>query len=263
MVEKGTFSWKGFYNNERKLKAEEISRRIEELKDSKDPEVLKVIEKGGVLSFPHTVLDGSLDPVIRIAKALIDSKKDKVIALAVVHYGNHGPSDEFSLDTFLYVMDEMKKRFGLDLPEVEALYPPDDKSPYKDLDDRMNRSIGDAEKIKDRIDGSTAIVITGDLCHYGNFYKRTSEMEDYRKQIDIWVEESMDLLYHKGDYLKYLGEVRKSGNDQFNLAIMVKHLLGKDLDYKFFQKKITDYSKILDEPPPVLVASYFYGVWKR
>jgi len=39
--------------------------------------------------------------------------------------------------------------------------------------------------------------------------------------------------------------------------------MGGDLDYRIFQKKVTDYSRILGEPPPTVVASYFYGVWRK
>jgi hypothetical protein len=263
MVEKGTLSWKGFYKNERSLRAGEISRRIDEWLGREDAEVLKVVNRGGVLSFPHTALDGSLDPVIRIVKAIKDSDMDRIIAMAVVHYGNTGPSDEFSLDLLEYIVEETRSRSDSDIPEITYLYPPEDKSPYKDIDDRINRAKAEANKLKDLDDGSTAFVITGDLSHYGEVYNRTTENPDFRKQMDEWIEECMDLIYHKGDYVEYLNKARISGNDQSILAIIIKELLGENLEYMFFQKSFTDYSEILAEPPPVFVASYFYGLWKK
>ena len=77
MVEKGTLSWKGFYKNERSENAGIISNRIDQLMKIEDSEVLEVVNRGGILSFPHTILEGSLDPVIRTARAVMESKKDR------------------------------------------------------------------------------------------------------------------------------------------------------------------------------------------
>jgi hypothetical protein len=262
MVEKGILSWKGFYENERSQRADFISNRIEELLSSDDTDVLDVINRGGSLSFPHTVLDGSLDPVIRTAKALIDSDKDKVIAIAVLHQGNHGPSDEFSLDHFQYVMEEMKSKLGVNYPDVEIHFPTSRDLSYYDFEGRINSALEEAEILRGSLDGSTSLIMTGDLSHYGKFYSRTRSGVNVEIQIDQWVEECLDLLYRKNDLMEYIKKATSSGNDQTTPGIMVKTLLGDGLDFKIFQRKCSDYSTILNEPPPTMVASYFYGVWK-
>ena len=263
MVKKGGLSWKGFYKNERSLQAQLIEDRLTFLMNNDDPEVLNVVERGGILSFPHTMLSGTLDPVIRTAKALLDSGKDHVIALAVLHYGNHGPSDEFSLDTFIHVFNKLKEDLGIDYPSLECLYPPSNRVPYKDEEDRMIRAQEEAECLRGRIDGSTAVVMTGDLCHYGQDYSITSSDPDIEGQTHRWIEKGMDVLYGEGDLMGFLDHSHKIGNDQRTVGIMARTILGNDLEYKFFQKKFVDYTEVLEKDTPHLVASYFYGVWKR
>lgn len=263
MVEKGAFSWKEFYKNERRVNAGRIAERISYLLKKNDPEVLDVVNGGGVLSFPHTVLDGSLDPVIRISKALCDSNKDKVMAMAVVHYGNHGPTDEFSLDTFLHVFDLVKKELGIEYPSMEALYPPLNNVVFKDDDDRLNHVDEQADIIKDHIDKNTALVMTGDLCHFGNDYTIYEKTEDPDLLISGWIDEVLDSLYHEYNIERFWKLSKKYGNDQRFVGALMRKAIGGDMDYRIFQRKLADYTEILDKEEPHLVASYFYGAWRK
>lgn len=261
MIEKGALSWKEFYDLERREMKDAIHDRILDALRTCDRDVLEVIERGGVLSFPHTVLHGSLDPLVKTARALIESGRKRVLALAVLH--SDDVQDEFSMDGFEYVLEEMKKEMGVEYPEISILYPPLSKVDPKDLGDRIRGAVEDGGSVKDRLDEDTALVITGDLCHFGKTYNRVTECKDVEAQIDEWIEEALDLVYRRGDVDAFVKHARRIGNDQWLLNITVRSLMGGDLDYRIFQKKVTDYSRILGEPPPTVVASYFYGVWRK
>lgn len=264
MVKKGALSWKGFYKHERNLEAAYIDERIASLIDAEDPEVQEIIDRGGILSFPHTILEGSLDPIIRTVKALMNSDKEKVIAIAVLHYGNHGPFDEFSLDTFEYVFNRIKNQLGLEYPVLERVYPPfSHESHFDEEKDRLEQVMSEVDWFRNNVNGSTAVVITGDLCHYGMTYGLESEDPDIQKLIDDLVVKGLDLLYKEDDILNYLEFTKESKNDQRVPGIIVKELLGDNLDYKIFQRKISEYTDVLEMDTPHYVASYFYGAWKN
>ncbi len=87
--------WKTFYRDE--LLSPEgqdlIERCFTELPES-DPQVDDAIHRGGVLSFPHTSLTYSGEPIARVVAGLYRSGVKNVIALGVLHMNSL--SDEYA-----------------------------------------------------------------------------------------------------------------------------------------------------------------------
>ncbi len=266
MEKLGDRSWKSYYRAERESRKEELVRRMEEQWTQEDEEVTIFLKEGGLLSFPHTYLDQSMEPLLRTVKAIYSSNKRKVVALGVLHNSIKvtGIEDEFCLDGFKYMLDLAAERFGLPAIEVEELFITRDK----DLDPMDIRGIIDRLVARGKMIGSelgpdTALVITGDLSHYGHGYQTEDIVRDPSSLIVEQWSLSLDLLYKKKDMTSFIPQARMCMNDQVFVGIAASAALGDDLEYKVFSQGLADYSSVLETERPTVVASVFYGVKRR
>jgi len=262
--------WKEHYKKEREVRMKELEDIVKDIGEAPmiDSEVADVLENKGILSFSHTYLNDSLEAVVRTIDTLYKTGKEKVIALGVLHsLEEDAKNDEFSLDNFEYIAKMYARVNKLKPIKIKKVYPPrkeNDKSYIQTL-----KKAG--EVLRAKFDDKTAVVMTGDLVHYGYGYLTAEEKEcgriiddeGYEKTINTWVNEGLDLVYHKKDYEQFLKkqwslEVK---NDQVAVAIMASAFLGENLDYKIIYKKLSDYSEIVEpHKKPTVVASVFYGV---
>lgn len=234
-----------------------------------DNGVADVLKTGGILSFPHTRLEDSLEAPIRIVDGLYKTGKRKVIALGVLHNNSgedNGEQKEFSLDGFEHIARMYAEVNGTEPLEIEKVYPPTPPKEYGKSEVQTLKAAGEALRAKVVSSDTTAIVMTGDLVHYGHAYLKSGkeneiDAENFEKTINSWIDEGLETVYHKNDYETFLSEHNpKALNDQGRVAIMASAFLGDKLEYKIFYRKLSDYSNVLGAKKPTLVASVFYGV---
>lgn len=276
--------WKEYYAQERVQKHDTI---VEECRRAHatiiDGEVADVLKHEGILSFPHTYLEDSLEALIGTVDSLYKTGKQKVIALGVLHnIGEDREQKEFSLDGFEHIARIYAEVNGTEPLEIEKVYPPPSKEDGKSYALSLKEA---GVALRSKIDGKTAVVMTGDVVHYGYGYLRGNERayelaptekeiaaeKNHEKTINAWIDEGLDLVYRKKDYDAFLNEHKpKALNDQGAIALMASELLGDGLEYRTFYRKLSDYSGVLNEnlkvhtvKKPTVVASVFYGVWPK
>ncbi len=263
------YPWKEYYALERAQKHGEIETAVRKcgLTSATDSyDVSNVLKSGGILSFPHTLLEDSLEALIRIVDGVYKTGKRKVIALGVLHNnsGDGREQKEFSLDGFEHIAKMYAEVNGTEPLEIDKVYPPDeqDGKPYI----QTLKAAGEALRDKVVISDTTAVVMTGDLVHYGHAYLKSGkeneiDVENVEKIINSWIDEGLELVYHKKDYDTFLSKHKpKALNDQGRVAIMASAFLGDNLEYKIFYRRLSDYSNVLGAKKPTWVASVFYGV---
>lgn len=256
----GERSWKQYYEDERTSRRKELEDRMRQAWDQDDPEVLKVLQKGGALSFPHSYLDTSFDALLRTVRAIHRSGKKKVLAIGVMHYIGDEIPLEFSLDGFRFVMDLARDLFSTDEIPVREAFFFRDEVPLSDTEGIVNYIVGKGKRTEPQPDDETAIVMTGDLSHYGHAYGMEDTVPEYESLMKKNVERSLELLYRKKDPIAFMEHARASHNDQAYPALALSGMLKGDLEYRIFDFGISDYSNVLEKPEPSVVASVFYGV---
>lgn len=257
----GDRTWKQYYQAERENRRDELEARARSMWEGPDPEVDRVLSKWGALSFPHTFIDASFTPLLRAVRAVHRSGKGKVLALGVVHSPDYDPEEsEFSLDGLSFMLDLVEEGLGQPGISLERRFVTKD-SKLTDVD----LIVGDLEEkgraIGRSLDDDTALLLTGDLFHYGWGYGTTSPMGDL-SPLDRMVTHDLDLLYRKKRYLEYYLSARKNMNDQAALGIVTSTALGSPLDYSIFSCERTDYSEVLERERPTVVGSVLYGVYR-
>jgi len=256
--------WKRYYHHERTDRLDEIRLRIDEFRSAEDPEVDEILGSGGALSFPHTHLDHSLIPVVRTVMGIIRGKFDRVIALGVLHRTSEWRTeDEFSLDGFRDILDIAVDMEGIEKPELKEIYLPRNREYMHDIDETVTDLTGIGREVSSRMEDRTALVMTGDLVHYGHGYGTSDPSDDPGGMISRWIVEGLDRVYVDKDYRSFLEWSRKRMSDQGAVAVTASSILGSDLDHRIISSEIADYTAILRTASPTVVASVFYGVIKR
>ena len=258
-------TWSDYYHKERSRRDVELRDSVREAWNVTDDDGPRdVLERGGALSFPHTYIDGSLEALIRTIRAIYRSGKSRVLALGVLHRGSYDvPSQEFSLDGFRAVADLFSRELGLAPLEIEEHFAPihgrvdDDHSLF------LSDHISFGRELRKRVDDNTAIVLTGDLTHYGYGYDTRILDGDHEMVIFRHIGEMLDLLYGKRDLLSFVEMAKERMNDQIANGTVLASLLEGDLDHRIFYQRLSDYSEVLGSKEPTAVASVFYGVWPR
>ena len=255
----GDRTWKTYYSLERERRREEMEVKARSLWELPDPEVDRVVARGGALSFPHTYLDGSFMPLFRAVRAVHRSGKAKVVALGVVHDPDKDPEMfEFSLDGLSFILVLVEESLGQDRIALTRQFI---------TRDRNRTSIGDIVKdleakgraLRPMLDEDTVLMVTGDLLHYGHGYGTAAPSED-PSHFEGMVKGDLDLLYRKKDHIGYYQSARRNMNDQAVVGVTLSTALGAPLDYDIYSMEMTDYSDVLGKERPTLVASVFYGV---
>lgn len=252
---------KDYYARERgNYNSEEI---IKKSLGQKDEDVTEVIKQNGILSFPHTFLADSINPLVRTIRALYECNKTSVIALGVQH--SQDPQQqvyEFSLDNFVYFAEEYARINKLQPLDIIKVFPPD----YRDFssEDYLKRLLEEGEELRFVANSEMAFVMTGDLAHYGYGYSTQNPLHAvYEEVIEQSIVHGLNLLYHERDYGRFIEESLRVKNDQISTAIMASSFLGGDLDFKVFSLNFSDYSALLKAEKPTVVASVFYGVYRK
>ena len=238
---KGIRAWKAYYGMERERDRDKL---VELAKKSwRDDELVNVLKRGGVLSFPHTI--GSAVPVLKVVEALYSSGFGKVTALGVRH-SLTDLENEFSLDGFEYMSSLFADVNGLKPLIIEKKYPP--------LGDY---SLGHIAKLRgERLEGP--LVMTGDLVHYGHGYN--TAVGAVGRDVRAMVLDQLDLVYCMRDYPGFVQVARIALNDQVAAAVMASEHIGEG-DYKVYSLELPDYSWHLSAKKPTVVASVLYGAW--
>ncbi len=256
-------TWKDYYLSEREDHQEEIRSMMIAQWERADPDVVEVLRKGGALSVPHTMLHTSMVPLMRTVKAVYGAGKHKVLAVGLIHNKGGTSSEEFCLDGIRYFLGMAKEVLDLPGVEFETVYAERDMAiDANDLEAIVENVESFGRDLKERIGPDTAVVMTGDMVHYGYGYSMTDVLDDPTELIRGNVERALDLLYTNNDPLGWLKHSREIKNDQIFVGIAVKAALGKGLKHRIFSSEISDYSDVLSARKPTVVASVFYGVWR-
>jgi len=131
----------------------------------------------------------------------------------------------------------------LDLPRVEfeTFYAERDKAiDAGDLEAIVRSAESFGRSLKGRIGPDTAVVMTGDLVHYGYGYSMTEILDDPADIINGYVERALELLYRDDDPLRWLKYSREIKNDQALVGIAVNEALGKSLKHRIFTSELSD-----------------------
>ena len=120
-----------------------------------------------------------------------------------------------------------------------------------------------AAEIEQLRDDKTAIVLTGDLVHYGTNYSEPREMEgrptdiaELERYFLPLVKESFRLVAKEKDYpaaFNLLNDVLH--NDQRFLLSVVGEILGDNACFEIMDFHLSDYAPIWKVDPPCVVAS--------
>ncbi|MGA1822088.1 MAG: hypothetical protein ACMUIG_06145 [Thermoplasmatota archaeon] len=262
MVLTGEMEWKRYYREERVSRREEIKRRLEEYLSSDDPPVDRILGSGGALSFPHTHLDHSMIPVVRTVAGILRGGYGQIIALGVFHrMSEWDVKQEFSLDGFLDILDLAVEISGCSNPDVSSVYLPRKREIVNDIEGTVSDLMDLGKEIARGLNENTALVMTGDLVHYGYGYGFEDPLEDPTDLINRWVREELDDVYLGKDYISYLPKSSSRMSDHGYVAVAASAILGPDLRYEIISSENADYSRILQVPSPTLVASVLYGVY--
>ncbi len=258
-------TWSDYYKRERSRRDVELRDSVREAWNvSGDDGPREVLEKGGALSFPHTHIDGSLEALIRTIRAIYRSGKNKVLAIGVLHGGNYERPDlEFSLDGFRELSKIFSQELGLDPLNIDEVFVPLHGRVDEDLSIFIDDHVRFGRELRNRADNDTAVVLTGDLSHFGHGYGTKVITEDAEKMIFRNIEEMLDILYRERDLLSFVEMARKRLNDQIANGTALASLLEGDLDHRIFYGRLSDYSEVLESGKPTVVASVFYGVWPK
>jgi len=272
---KKAIEWKTFYAHEReKLGEVGIAERLD-----RAPEV--TLPEGGALVFPHTMLSITGHLTAAVARAVVRSGADEVLALGVLHGGRRNQADlvrrarggeqaarqtlrkihagddpfcaeEFSLDNFVTFLDLAARREGKKAPRVHAYYP----FLVGDDPERLP-GIADVSKLAERM----PVVGTTDPIHHGNGYG--TALEALRRENDettlAWAREciqtQLDLLA-RGEwpaFARLCAEVRSDFRDVGPVLGWLSRRGGVPQG-SIVELHLVDYAEVLDADAPTWVA---------
>lgn len=273
--------WKEFYRRERESLGEE---RLLHLLETATP--VRVPECGALI-FPHTRLDVTGDLVAAVARAVVESGREEVLALGVLHGGReedaplvaaaragdpaaraalrrvHGPdvpgdrglwAEEFSLDGFCALLDLAALNAGHSRPRVHLRYP------FLVGDDP--HSLPGLDELRGVIDRGAALVATADPIHHGVGYGTPVEVR--RRADDIRalplaresVERGLGFLA-RSDFTAFASHCTSERSDFRDAGPVLAALLsphGEPLTAHVLDLRLVDYSEVLGAAPPTWVA---------
>ncbi|MBN2789060.1 MAG: hypothetical protein JXR69_02590 [Candidatus Delongbacteria bacterium] len=259
------------------LKKEQID---EILNEGMKWDLADVLRSGGSLIFPHSNIEICGHQTAAVVHACLNSGKDKVIVLGVLHaltkelddarkrvayggdpkkevfWGIQGPGldfrkeweNEFSLLNFLFLWNEEIKRRNVKSPELILRYPylaggsPDKIPGMQELKAQFSNAV---------------IVATGDLFHHGAGYGDpiglALEPEQGGLQLaEITINKGLDIL-SKGDYSAYNEFSVKSKSDARDVGQVLRYLIGS-FKSEILDVVSDDMSIIYEKPKPTWVA---------
>ena len=167
---------------------------------------------------------------------------------------------EFCLDYFLAILRLAADHFNRDPLPVIPIY---SGASFDPLTDSFTLATDVAAEIAQLLGPKTAIVITGDLVHYGITYSSKEEMNekpttvlDLEKYFLPLVEESFHLVAKEKRYSAAFDRLnRVLHSDQRFLLPVIGELLGDDASFEILEFHLSDYAPIWNVKPPCVVAS--------
>jgi hypothetical protein len=254
-------------------------------------DLAKTLADGGTTFFPHCDIQACGDQIAAVVHASLqaceDAGKDQILLIGVLHpltkalqdgwlrekEGNHfndpccgifGPGlpneellcKEFSLDSFVFLLEQAAKRQGIPAPKLVMRYP--------------NLVAGPPEflpgiKELQQLAATSIVVATGDLCHHGTAYVSSGRVSDgIEAKMPIsqathdfaykTIEENLHLLSGH-DLLAYRKYCFKTCSDTCEVGQVLRFLLGP-LEGHIRDLKLVDVSEYFpDKPQPNWVAA--------
>lgn len=270
--------WKTFYAHEReKLGEVGLAERLDRAPDV----ALPPASGAGALVFPHTMLSITGHLTAAVARAVVRSGADEVLALGVLHGGRRSQADvvkrarggelaarrslrkiheggdplceeEFSLDNFVVFLELAARRERKKPPRVHAYYP----FLVGDDPERLP-GVFDVAKLAERM----PVVATTDPIHHGNGYG--TALEALRRETDdateTWartcIETQLDLLA-RGEwsaFARLCAEVRSDFRDVGPVLGWLTRRGGAATG-SILELRLVDYAEVLGAQPPTWVA---------
>lgn len=270
--------WQAFYARERAALGpaglEALARAAEELE----------LPAGGALIFPHTKLEDSGALTAAVARALVRSGRDTVLALGVLHGAReedrslvaaaragdarargalrrvHGPGapgdegrwrEEFSLEGLAALLEVAARREGRPAPRLVARYPflvGEDPSDLPGL-----------EELEQLVADGAALVATADMIHHGAGYgtplaaQRAREDPRTAEWAAACVGEALRLL-QRGELRAFLAGCEADRSDFRDGGPVLARLLG-EWRWRLGPLRLVDYAVTLAAQQPTWVAA--------
>lgn len=255
-------TWKRFYADERAR----MGRRG--LEACFDRALDVTLPPRGALIFPHTRLEVTGALVASVARAVVRSRADEVLAIGVLHRppegtrrGVHGPGvpgderrwrDEFSLDAFTELVAIAAEVEGVKAPDIVARYPflaGQDPEALEGLDELA------------RLAERAPVVATTDPMHHGAGYGAPeTERRDARDAGTLVfaraaIEAQLGALA-RADWPSFRALAREHGSDLRDVGPVLATLLGapRALDATILALDLVDYAAVLEAASPTWVA---------
>ena len=175
-------------------------------------------------------------------------------------------ADEFSLDYFLALVRLSADWLGVEPLSVFPVYIGVTFDPVTGLYELAHAI---STELAGLLDDRTAMVVTGDVVHYGTTYSDAREMEgmptdahELERHFLPLVQRAYELAFHAHNYpeaFRYFNDILH--NDQRFLFPVVAELLGPRTKHEVIQFKLSDYAPIWNVRPPSLVASSLIVLW--
>lgn len=270
--------WRAYYADER---ARLGDRGLDALVRAA-PEL--ALPEQGALVFPHAKLVACGRLVAAVARAIVRSGRDRVVALGVLHGGRERDAaaveaarrgDEAARASLRGVHtaegDVATEEFSLDAIEallaaaarVEGRRAPTLLRRYPFLVGEGARDLPGIEAIRAEIEAGAGLVATGDLVHHGVGYAtpperaRSADDPATRPAVEAWIREGLGALA-RGDTAAFLAAAEATRSDFRDAGPTLAALLGAGdvaLEVRLLGLELVGYGDVLEAPDPTWVGA--------
>lgn len=223
----------------------------------------------GTLIFPHTRLAISGALTASVARAIIESGRDTVLAIGVLHgqprdealRGIHGEGaphskeiwkDEFSLDNFESLLASAALVLGKPMPRLITRYPL--------MTGAEPESLSGFDELRQLITDGAALVATADMIHHGIGYETpaTEQRAMDNPNSATWarttIERTLTSLANR-DYSTFIAQSQDARSDFRDAGPVVRALLPAGVSAKVHRVVLVDYAETLQAARPTWVAA--------
>ncbi len=264
--------WKDFYEAERRAAGE---RGLDEMLERAPSAELR---EGAALVFPHVRLSTCGPQVAAVARAVIASGREIVLALGVLHGGRardaeivrraregdatarrtlrrvHGPGaagdeglweDEYSLDGFAALLAHAARRAGRAMPRLVARYP-------FLVGDAPNDLPG-SDELAELREAGVALVATADHVHHGEAYgtapaSRVTAEDPAAASLARRTAEASFHLLAQGHVAGFLRLAADHGSDFRDPGPVLARLVPQPWEARCLDVRVADYADVLGAP---------------
>ena len=266
-------AWKRFYSEEREKLGE---RALLELLERAMPAHVGIPAARAAI-FPHTRLEVTGDQVASVARGVVESGAERVLAIGVlhgarerdaelvkrarsgdaearaalrrIHRADGHAEEEFSLDGFSVLVGLEARRTRKTPPAIDVRYPflaGDDPDTLPGIDELL------------RAAESAPVVATTDPMHYGVGYGTSGELLDASDPRATAlardaIEAQLGALA-RHDFRAFAGECERSRSDFRDVGPVLALVLGRDAAFSMLDLALVDYADVLAAPRPTWVA---------